>query len=181
MKLRLGVGWTSPDRKGPRPETGDGGTSWLGWCSRTCVWQEPGHQGLIWGNTLTLGDFGACAGHIPGKNPRNAPKPRPVGGSASQRPFSPDPKRPFHSGFKHHRGTPIPSTQTLGRPEGDFRLGGSDPAPILLPGPRGQGAQGLLGARLAARESSLRPPPHPQPLPPPPRTHCESVETWLSA
>ena len=40
-----------------------------GWWNRTpvCVCQELGNQNLIWGNTLTFGNFGA--GHIPGKIP----------------------------------------------------------------------------------------------------------------
>lgn len=66
-KLRLEAGWASPEQKkvpGLKQEMegqpGRGGAA-------EPVWQEPGHQGLIWGNTLTLGDFGTYAGHIPGK------------------------------------------------------------------------------------------------------------------
>ena len=42
------------------------GPAGRGGAAESVVWQEPGHWGLIWGNTLTLG---ACAGHIPGKTP----------------------------------------------------------------------------------------------------------------
>lgn len=73
-----------------------------GWCSRTCVARAES-PGFIWGNTLTLGDFGVYAGHIPGKTRETLKNPALPGDSASEYSFSRGPKR--------SKGASTPSTQ----------------------------------------------------------------------
>ena len=120
------------------------------------VWQEPGHQGLIWGNTLTLSDFGACAGHIPGKTQETLQNPALWGTLLLN---VPSPQVPEVLG-----SNPIPGTQPRGQREKNFRLGISTqaPGPSPHPQPKGPGSRAHLEPGPAGA--------HPLwPLPQPPR------------
>lgn len=79
------------------------------------VWQEPSHQGLIWGNTLTFSDFGACAGHIAGKAQETLQNPA-LWGTLLLNVLSPQV-------LKVSGGHPNPSTQPQGQQEKNFWLG----------------------------------------------------------
>lgn len=109
------------------------------------MWQEPGHWGIIWGNTLTLGDSGTCAGHIPGKTPETLQNPALLGALLLKVPPPQAPNVP---------GAPPPPPHSSGPAGRRFPVGGwggsSDPAPVLA----GRSGAGPLGSGELAHPPS---------------------------